>query len=54
MPTDDLRCEAEIPGYTEARVTAAAQFISGHWGVELNTFEADQQREAAHDAALGT
>jgi hypothetical protein len=68
MPTDDLpyepvardraaertRCEAEIPDYTEARTRAAAQFVSGHWGVDLDTFEADQQREATHDAALGT
>ena len=54
MPTDDLPYEPVARDRATERTRATAQFISGHWGVELDTYEADQQREAAHDAALGT
>jgi hypothetical protein len=58
---EGARCESEIPGYAEARrhhptwseVKARAavvqRFVSGQWGVDLDTFESDQQRELSRE-----
>jgi hypothetical protein len=34
------------------RAQIAQRFLSGEWGVELETFEADQERERQRDQEL--
>ena len=46
----DLPDRGDLSADRERRTRMAELFVSGDWGVELETFEADQERERQQEA----
>jgi plasmid stability protein len=46
----DLPDRGDLSADLERRTRIAELFVSGDWGVELETFEADQERERQQEA----
>jgi hypothetical protein len=46
----DLQDHDDLAAALERRARIAELFVTGDWGVELETFEADQERERQQEA----
>jgi hypothetical protein len=46
----DLSDRGELAADLERRARVAELFVTGDWGVDLETFEADQERERQQEA----